>query len=674
VGSRLVIAVAALMLSTCAPAGAATYAQGIDVSHWQGGISWTRVVSSSVTFTFAKATEGTTITDVTYPVNRTGATAVGISFGAYHFARPNGSGDAAIVADAIAEADYFLSVAQPQPGELPPVLDLETKGGLSAANLLTWTSAWLEQVYERTGIRALVYTSPNFWKTALGDTGTIALTGNPLWVAHWTKNAAPLVPAGNWGSQGWTFWQWSSTSHVPGISPRVDADRFHGPSLGAVAIPRWPGGAPLASAPPTVVGTAQTGKRLTAVSGSWTGGKPLTFAYQWQRCDASGQGCAAIPGAIAATYAPSLDDVGHALGVAVTAQAPGGLASSVSPATTAVTNAGGAAARPAVTSAPAISGTPTAGQTLTASVGAWTGAPTSFAYQWQRCTTQCTAIVGATGGTYVLTPDDIGATVALVVTATGRGGSTSAPAPASAAVAPAPVPAPIPAAAVAAADAAGAVSSADGAAAVTWQPGAVPAGSTVTLEHAGPAFVLGISPAIAQLPWPVDLQLTEPAGDDVVGISTDGVVWRPAGPLPAAILPPAQQAGTYVDANGLTHVLLRTPGRVQRFVRGSWGDPRLVAARPPQPRLVGRVHTKRLRNGAVVVTARVIVPSQARLTTNLPKKTSSRRSQLLKPGGIPIRITVSGRHLPRHSSASLRVAARDPYGRTAALVVRFRAP
>ena len=57
---------------------------------------------------------------------------MGLRFGAYHFGRPSGTGPATITASAIAQADHFVSVAQPQAGELPPVLDLEATGGLSA--------------------------------------------------------------------------------------------------------------------------------------------------------------------------------------------------------------------------------------------------------------------------------------------------------------------------------------------------------------------------------------------------------------------------------------------------------------------------------------------------------------------------------------------------------------
>jgi len=663
---------AAATLVGAARGNAATYALGVDVSHYQGSINWPQVAGSS-TFAFLKATEGKTLIDLTYPVNRMGAESVGVKVGGYHFARPAGSGDAAITADAIAQADFFLSIAQPQAGELPPVLDLEVSGGLKPPDLLTWTSAWLEEIYARTGVRALVYTSPNFWKNSLADSGVPALDGTPLWVAHWTTASAPLVPGGNWGGVGWSFWQFSSHAKVAGITTEVDRDRFHLASVVGAVIKPYAGGLPVSSVPPTIVGAAQSGKRVTAVPGEWNGGKPLTFSFQWQRCDASGLNCAPIPGATLNTYLPSTDDLGHALTVAVTAQATAGIATAVSPATLAVVTAGAAASRPAATTAPSVTGVTEAGQTLTASVGTWSGAPTTFAYQWQRCHaagTDCAAILGATASTYQLSAGDIGSYIATIVTATGKGGSGSASAVVPTPVAAAPVPAAVPSPAVVSQAVAGAVSTADGAATLVWQPGAIPLASAVTLVHTGQTVTFSVQPTLPELTWPVELTYSSPT-TDVIGYSTDGKVWLPATPLKTDELPVGASVGTFTDATGLPHVLLGITARIRLFVPGKWGDPRLVAAAPPQPRLVGSLHVKRLLSGVVVLTGRIFVPSQALLTTNVPGRTSNRRIQLLKPGGVPVRIAL---HIPRGVAGTLRVAARDPWGRTAQLLARFRGP
>ena len=454
-----------LAATLCAPAGAATYAKGIDVSHYNGAIDWTQVATASYRFVYAKATEGSTLIDPTYSINRAGGKGFGLRVGAYHFGRPAGATDPARIANATAQADFFLTVVQPQPGELPPALDLETKGGLSAAALQTWTNAWLDEIAARTGVSAVVYSSPNFWKTALGDTQTVAGDGHKLWVAHWTTNGSPLVPGTNWGGFGWTFWQWSDCSKVPGFAHCVDGDRYHGPDPSPAAIARYPTGAPAVASPPTIVGTAQTAKLLAGVPGTWTGGKPVTFLYQWQRCDAAGGSCVPIVGATAETYTPVTVDVGHALVLGVTAQTLSGSVVASSPATVAVVAGGGTVARPVATSQPAVTGTAQAGQTLTSSVGTWSGAPTSFTYQWQRCDAsgaQCAAIVAASTSTYTLSPGDIGSTISLVVTATGKGGSTSATAAATAPVVAAPVPTAVPGSAVAQPALAGAVVSPTG--------------------------------------------------------------------------------------------------------------------------------------------------------------------------------------------------------------------
>jgi hypothetical protein len=95
---------------------------------------------------------------------------------------------------------------------------------------------------------------------------------------------------------------------------------------------------------------------------------------------------------------------------------------------------------PANTAAPAVTGTPRAGERLTAGDGTWTGTPTiALGHQWQRCDAKgqsCRNIAGATAASYVAGADDVGATLRVVVSAGNWIASVSqAASPATAAVA-----------------------------------------------------------------------------------------------------------------------------------------------------------------------------------------------------------------------------------------------
>lgn len=89
----------------------------------------------------------------------------------------------------------------------------------------------------------------------------------------------------------------------------------------------------------------------------------------------------------------------------------------------------GCAASPVNTGLPAVSGTAQEGQPLSTTQGTWSGSPTSYAYQWERCDAtgaSCGPIAGATASTYVASEADVGSTLRAVVTATNGGGSTGA--------------------------------------------------------------------------------------------------------------------------------------------------------------------------------------------------------------------------------------------------------
>ena len=90
-------------------------------------------------------------------------------------------------------------------------------------------------------------------------------------------------------------------------------------------------------APPAVSGTTQQGQTLATSAGSWNGTAPISYAYQWQRCNASGGACVAIGGATGTSYALAAGDVGATLRAAVTASNAAGSASMQSAATAVVT-------------------------------------------------------------------------------------------------------------------------------------------------------------------------------------------------------------------------------------------------------------------------------------------------------------------------------------------------
>jgi hypothetical protein len=200
--------------------------------------------------------------------------------------------------------------------------------------------------------------------------------------------------------------------------------------------------APANSNLPTVGGSLVEGDVLTSTRGTWSG-NPTSYAYRWQDCNASGANCASIAGATKTSYTLAAADVGHTIRVVVTAANEGGSTPASSAASAIVTAASPPPPpppppAPTNTKAPALSGTTTQGQALTATQGSWTGSPSSYAYQWQDCNASgsgCANIAGAGASSYTLAESDVGHTIRVVVTATNEGGSTPASSAASAIVA-----------------------------------------------------------------------------------------------------------------------------------------------------------------------------------------------------------------------------------------------
>jgi GH25 family lysozyme M1 (1,4-beta-N-acetylmuramidase) len=208
--------------------------QGIDVSHWQGAINWTSVRGAGIQFAWIKATEGTSFKDSRFGANYTAAYHAGVIRGAYHFARPN-------VSNGATQANFFASNGGAWSRDnltLPGVLDIEHNPsgamcyGLSTTQMRTWINDFYNTYKARTSRDIVIYTTASWWNTCTGRWAGMS-TKAPLWVAHWTSNHSPTIPA---GFPTWTVWQYTSTGRVAGVSGNVDRNKFNGTRARLLAL------------------------------------------------------------------------------------------------------------------------------------------------------------------------------------------------------------------------------------------------------------------------------------------------------------------------------------------------------------------------------------------------------------------------------------------------------
>jgi hypothetical protein len=155
------------------------------------------------------------------------------------------------------------------------------------------------------------------------------------------------------------------------------------------------GTAPSNSTAPGISGSATVGSTVSRVQGTWSGSTPITYAYQWRRCDSAGASCTSISGATGTSYVVASADLGKTLRVQETATNAYGFATATS-AQTAVVTSGGATSWTATNYTRSVFQNPST-IPYTAWTGAWkdphdgslwvaftesSGSQTSFAPSW----------------------------------------------------------------------------------------------------------------------------------------------------------------------------------------------------------------------------------------------------------------------------------------------------
>ena len=201
---------------------------GIDVSHHQEEIDWLKVKKSGVRFAFIKSSEGVDYSDPMFEENIRGAVEAGVLPGSYHFFLPR--------YDPLLQARHYVEVLRDNAVDaptLPPCIDLETPG-LGKSSLNQALRIFIEEVYNLTGRKCILYVSPGFWNSYLPVpvlSGFKLLRSEvdwaveyPLWIAHYTTGwPYQIYP---WA--GWRFWQYTSAGKIAGISTKEDLNLYQG--------------------------------------------------------------------------------------------------------------------------------------------------------------------------------------------------------------------------------------------------------------------------------------------------------------------------------------------------------------------------------------------------------------------------------------------------------------
>ncbi|MDD6278168.1 MAG: GH25 family lysozyme [Ruminococcus sp.] len=188
---------------------------GVDVSRYQGEISWQQLESQGVSFAFIKATEGSGHVDAYARQNLENADCSDIPVSAYHFFSFDSPGES--------QAKNYISAVSRESIDLPPVVDIEYYGDKrknkpSQAECSAILKPLLDRLEEFYGVKPIIYTTLEAYiryiKDDFGD--------YPLWIRSVSFEPEFI---------DWDFWQYSCTGELYGFigeEKYIDLNVFNG--------------------------------------------------------------------------------------------------------------------------------------------------------------------------------------------------------------------------------------------------------------------------------------------------------------------------------------------------------------------------------------------------------------------------------------------------------------
>ena len=185
---------------------------GIDISHYQGDVFWETIGDNTRNaYVYIKATEGGDRIDKRYENNILTARRHGLKVGSYHFYRAK--------TPQTLQLENFITQCLPHEQDLVPMIDVETKTGLSDTAFRDSLFKFLKLVEDYYRQKPLVYTGTNFYnRYLLGH-----LDDYKLMIAQYTDYEPVLND-----ERDITLWQYTGKGSIRGIKGHVDKSRFMG--------------------------------------------------------------------------------------------------------------------------------------------------------------------------------------------------------------------------------------------------------------------------------------------------------------------------------------------------------------------------------------------------------------------------------------------------------------
>jgi GH25 family lysozyme M1 (1,4-beta-N-acetylmuramidase) len=215
--------------------------RGVDISHYQKGLTIRQLKDAGYDFAIIKLTEGVDIADKAAFDFYREAYELGFPVGCYCYSHATSAKEAA------AEAGHLLDTLNRFPMPLGIYLDVEEPKQLELPQdtLLDVLDAWCNGIAQHGYIPGVYGSEGNLWAKVKPDE---LPNGTMIWVAKWSQTP-PNTPC--------DLWQTSDSGRVDGYSGPVDTDETRGSRLEGLLL-GFAGYKPVEYEPPDVAPSGVT--------------------------------------------------------------------------------------------------------------------------------------------------------------------------------------------------------------------------------------------------------------------------------------------------------------------------------------------------------------------------------------------------------------------------------